>query len=431
MKIKIIHAILGLIILFPTFLVGQKSNPELKWNLSEDGSKYFKVTAYAQVWMRYTQVNPGSKINGYGVGNIYDIGIRRMRMQAYGQISDRVFLYTQFGTNNFTGNSARFGGAYFHDVVAEYKVHRDLISIGSGLTGWSGLSRYASPAIGSILTLDVPLYQQATNSTTDQFLRKLSIYAKGKISKLDYRIAVTNPMNAYNGSPNTTKIDTGMATFSPHHPHMQTQGYFKWEFFDKEANAIPYLPGCYLGVKKIFNVGAGFINQAATMRQKGENTADTNRYVAMTLWNADVFLDLPLNKEKGNAVTFYGAYTNYNFGKNYLRMNGVMNPTSTAIGGNAFPMIGTGSTMYAQAGYLFGKKILPGDARFQLFAAAQYSKFQAKKDPMLMTEMGFNYFISGLHNHKISFMYQNRPIYTGQTISDHKGMFVLQFQAGL
>lgn len=419
-------------------LAAQQSKPvnELRWNLNEDGSRYFKMTLFSQIWIRNTQLNPGSSINNYPVSNLTDIGIRRTRIQAYGQISKNVFLYSQFGMNNYTSNSPRFSGAYFHDVLAEYKIYKDVISAGGGLTGWSGLSRYASPSIGSIMTLDAPLYQQATNSTTDQFLRKLSVYAKGKISRLDYRIALTNPMNANNGVPNGTKTDTGAATFSSKPPHMQTQAYLKWEFFDREANTIPYLAGCYLGTKKVFNIGAGFIHQADAMRQKGSNAGDTNTYTAMMLWNVDAFLDLPLNKDKGNAVTVYAAYTNYNFGTNYLRMNGVMNPvTSKPYTGDAYAMIGTGTTMYAQAGYLFGKKLLPGDCRFQLFAAAQYSKYQAKKDPMLMTETGFNLFVNGTHNNKISFVYQNRPIYGNangsQTVTERKGMFVLQLQAGI
>lgn len=409
----------------------QKPINELKWNLTEDGARYFKVTLFNQVWMRNTQMDPGSKVNGYGVGNFYDIGIRRFRMQAFGQLSEKVFFYSQFGMNNFTGNSPRFSGFFIHDAVAEYKVHKDAISIGSGLTGWSGLSRYASPAIATVMTLDVPLYQQATNSTTDQFLRKLSIYAKGKISKLDYRIAVSNPMNAANGIPNMTKIDTSMATFSPHYPHMQTQGYFKWEFFDKESNLNPYLPGCYLGAKKVFNIGAGFINQAAAMRQKPTSVSDTSNFVPMSLWNADVYLDLPLNKDRGDAITFYGAYSVYQMGKNHLRMVGVMNPTQTANAGNAFAMIGTGNTVYAQAGYLLSKKLIPGQARIQVFGAAQYSKFEAKKDPMLMAEAGLNYFITGNHNSKISFECQNRPVYVGQNVAERKNMFVIQFQAGI
>lgn len=431
MKIqKIFLAVSAVLLPFGTN-AQQKPINDLRFNLNEDGSRYFKVTLFNQVWMRYTQMNPGSKINGYPVGNFYDIGIRRFRIQAFGQLTDKIFFYSQFGMNNFTGNSPRFSGFFIHDAVAEYKVHKEAVSIGSGLTGWSGLSRYASPAIATVLTLDVPLYQQATNSTTDQFLRKLSVYAKGKISKLDYRIALTNPMNAVNGVPNTTKIDTSMATFSPKHPHMQTQGYFKWEFFDKEANTTSYLPGCYLGAKKVFNLGAGFIYQAAAMRQKPTFTSDTSNFVPMSLWNADVYIDLPLNKDKGDAFTFYGAYSVYNMGRNYLRMLGVMNPAQTSNAGDAFAMIGTGTTLYAQAGYLLSKKLISGNGRIQLFGAAQYSKFEVKKDPMLMTELGFNYFVNGNHNSKISFECQNRPLYNGQVVSARKNMFVIQFQAGI
>src|SRR5689334_7178099 len=74
-------------------LSAQKPN-ELKWNFKEDGSQYFKVTLVNQVWLRYTQTNPGSMFYNDPVSGIFDIGIRRLRMQAYGQISDRVFLYT-------------------------------------------------------------------------------------------------------------------------------------------------------------------------------------------------------------------------------------------------------------------------------------------------------------------------------------------------
>jgi hypothetical protein len=35
-------------------------------------------------------------------------------------------------------------------------------------------------------------------------------------------------------------------------------GYVEYQFFDKEANFLPYKVGTYLGTKKMFNIGAGF-----------------------------------------------------------------------------------------------------------------------------------------------------------------------------
>lgn len=431
----------AIIVLFTAKI--QAQNSELKWKFNEDGSRFFKVTAMNQVWVRYTQNNPGSAVFGDHVTNTTDLGIRRLRFQAYGQITDRVFIYTQFGQNNLTYMQPRFTGAFFHDAIAEYKVHKDVISIGAGLTGWSGLGRYASPSVGSILTLDAPLYMQATNSISDQFLRKLSVYAKGKIGPLDYRIAITNPMTIQTGNvAGADKTDSSHSGFSPKYPKKQYQGYLMWQFKDKESNMTPYTVGTYLGKKKVFNLGAGFIYQSQAMRQLSETSKDTV-YKPLALFNMDVFYDAPLNAEKGTALTLYAAASHYDFGKNYVRMIGVMNPANgTTTGktlngaGNAFPMIGTGNILYAQAGFLLGKKTLPGDGRLQLFAASQMAKFDALKSTMFMHEGGFNYYINGTSGNKISMVYQSRPVYEKNTagnsvVTSRKGMFVVQYQVAI
>ena len=204
--------------------------------------------------MRYTQHNPGSTVYGDPVKNTADLGIRRLRFQAFGQLTDRLFFYTQFGQNNLTYMQTRFTGAFFHDAVTEYTAIKEKLSIGAGLTGWSGLGRYASPAIGSVLSLDVPLYMQATNSTTDQFLRKLSVYTKGKIGKIDYRMAVSHPMTVQgSGLTDAYKLDSVAASFSPLYPKMQYQGYFQYQYLDQEGDVTPYNNGTYLGSKRIFN----------------------------------------------------------------------------------------------------------------------------------------------------------------------------------
>src|SRR6185436_7009749 len=74
---------------------------DLRINISEDGSKYVKFTASNQVWIRDNFNNPGSLVNGYKETNTADVGLRRLRFQMFGQLTDKVFFYTQFGENNY------------------------------------------------------------------------------------------------------------------------------------------------------------------------------------------------------------------------------------------------------------------------------------------------------------------------------------------
>ncbi len=413
---------------------------EFKLKFNEDGTHYVKLTFLNQVWLRYNESNPGTTVFGTPKSNTYDIGLRRTRIQLFGQLSDRVFFYTQFGQNNIAYNSSRKQGLYFLDGITEYAVSKDYLSIGGGLTGWSGLSRYASPSVGTILTMDAPIYQQATNDVSDQFLRKLSVYAKGKLGKLDYRVAVSDPMSIQNSTVQTLSISKN-SLFSSEPGKAQLQGYFMWQFLDKETNLTPYTTGTYLGKKRVFNIGAGFITQSKAMWHLSDDAKDTLRS-NMDLFAVDFFYDAPLNTEKGNALTLYACASSTNFGKNYVRNLGVMNPANGTNAnasfngaGSAFPIVGTGNTFYAQAGYLFKKDLLGDRGTLQPFAAAQYSKFQMLKDPMLMYEAGLNWLIDGSRS-KLSLNYQSRPVYTQNTAGDYvsnsrKGMLVLQYQIAL
>jgi len=96
------------------------NNGELKIKLNEEGSHYIKGTFANQIWLRYTDNNPGSTVFNVPQKEVFDIGIRRMRFQLYGQITDRVFFYTQLGENNFTYLSKQFSGFFIHDAITEY-----------------------------------------------------------------------------------------------------------------------------------------------------------------------------------------------------------------------------------------------------------------------------------------------------------------------
>ena len=414
-----------------------KQKKELKFSFNEDGSHYVKFTFLNQIWARYNDSNPGTTVFGTAKEKTYDIGLRRTRFQLFGQISNRVFFYTQFGINNFSYNSARKPGMFIHDGIAEYKAVKNYLSIGAGLTGWSGLSRYASPSAGTILAMDAPLYQQSSNDVTDQFLRKLSIYAKGKLGSLDYRVIVSDPMSLQNSTAQSTAVGNN-ASFSAEPGKAQLQGYFMYQFLDKEPNLTPYTVGSYLGERRIFNIGAGFISQQDAMWHLSDAGTDTVKS-NLQLFAVDVFYDAPINKEKGNAVTIYASFSSNDYGKNYVRNLGVMNP-ATAVNasasfngtGNAFPMYGTGTTLYIQAGYKFKNNLLGNQGTLQPYACAQHSTFNLLKDPMLMYEAGVNWIIEG-HRSKISLNYQNRPVFNldangNYVVTTRKGMLVIQFQ---
>lgn len=420
-------------------LLAKPDKKELRYNLSEDGNHYVKLTFLNQTWVRYNESNPGTNVYGDAKSSTFDIGLRRTRMQLYGQLSDKVFFYMQFGQNNFNYLSQRKVGAFFHDATAEYAVVKNKLSLGAGLNAWSGPSRYASPSVGSILGVDAPIFAQATNDVTDEFLRKLSVYAKGKLGKLDYRIAIATPMAVQNASaPNSSVLVNTYSNFSIKAPKPQYQGYFSYQFLDQESNLLPYQTGTYLGSKRVFTVGAGFVVQQDAMYHKAENTPSSDTiYSNLNLFAVDVFYDAPLNKEKGTALTAYAGYFSNDYGPNYIRSNGVMNPgqggNTLSGAGNAFPMYGTGNVLFGQVGYLMHKNLLgENNGTLQPYASLMYANYKRLADPMVVYDLGINWLIRA-HNSKISFNYQSRPVFSTNTAgelaqSQRKGMYALQYQ---
>lgn len=413
----------------------QAQNRELRFAWNESGSHYLKASLTGQVWLRYNQSNPGTTVNGFDKPETFDIGIRRMRSVVYAQVSDRVFFYTQFGINNFGYNSERKPGLFFHDVVTEYQVTPRALHLGAGLTAWTGFARYSAPSVGSILSLDAPLYQQSTNDASDQFLRKLSVYAKGRIGRLDYRLILSDPMLV---TPAVTVVQpiNIHSDFSYAPPKLQGSGYFMYQFLDEESNTLPYLAGTYLGTKRVFNIGAGFQYQPDAMwRYKDAALADT---VTSDLAHVsvDVFYDAPTGN-RGSALTLYAAASHTDYGKNYIRNNGVMNPggggTSFNGGGSAFPMYGTGNIFFAQAGFLLPVGMLgEKGGRLQPYADATLARFDRLKTDLLMWDAGINWLIDG-HRSKISLNYQNRPVFDAVSLKEtsRRGMITLQFQVAL
>lgn len=418
---------------------------ELKLKLNEDGTHYLKWTFLNQVWLRYNDSNPGTTVLGEPADQTFDIGLRRTRIQFYGQLTDHVFFYTQFGQNNFNFLSSNAGNrklqVFFHDVLGEYKVWKDndKLKLGGGLTITNGLSRFSQPSVGTIMTMDVPVFAQATVDQTDEFSRKLSVYARGQLGRLDYRLVLSDPFPVTTNGQTPPPIGTA-ATFAQTGHHKQYQGFFMFNFLDKEANITPYMTGTYLGKKKVFNLEAGFISQNNAMwtSPNASDPVPTIEYHNMNLWSAALYYDAPVNAEKGTALSAYAGYFNLDYGPDYLRYNGIMNPANgitngpfSGSQGNAFPMFGTGKVIYAQIGYLLKRDLLGDVGTLMPYASLMSADYDRLSDQMNVVDVGVNWLIKG-HTSKLTLDYQNRPVYETQGTdlvkSTNKGQVVLQYQ---
>lgn len=430
---------------------------DLRYNLNESGSHYFKVAFLNQTWLRLNDSNPGTTVTSDPKSQTFDIGLRRTRIQMFGQITDRVFLYTQFGMNNFNKISAFPGyntngttsnrkiATFFHDALGEYEVHRkgtNFVRFGGGLTVVNGLSRFSQPGVASILTTDVPVFAQATVDQTDQFARKLSFYSRGQIGKVNYRIDVADPFPIETNG-NVPPALGANAVFASKNHKKQFQGLLIYNFFETEDNTTPgYMTGTYLGKRKVLNLEAGFISQKnATWRKPATDTI----YQDMNLWSVAAYLDMPVNKSKGTAISSYLGFFHTDYGKGYLRYNGIMNPASgstqplsgvSGTQGNAFPMFGTGNVVYAQAGYKLKENLLGNQGTLMPYASLQHSSYDRLEGGMNVWNLGMNWLMKG-HTAKLSLNYENRPIYKNSTTANmltpegRRGAWVLQYQISI
>ena len=408
-----------------TSAFSQADNEALKFKLNESGSHYFQTTLLNQTWLRSTENNPGTTVEGNQESQSTDVGLRRTRMQLFGQITDRTFIYFQFGQNNFNAQynstSNRKIAPFFHDALGEYRISdKNQLKVGGGLSIISGLSRFSQPSIGTITTMDVPVFAQTTVDQIDQFSRKLSVYARGQIGHWDYRYILSDPF-PITSNGQTPPALAPVSNFALKGHNLQQQAYLIYQFFDQESHTTPYMTGSYLGTKKIVNIAAGAIYQKNAMWNKQVSSSDTT-YQNMVHWAIESFVDIPLNKEKHSVLNAYIGYFNTNYGTNYLRYNGVMNPangtTATAansisgqgpVYGNSYPMFGTGSVVYTQIGYLLPSKNASMSNRWMPYASATLASYDRLNGFSCNTyNAGINYYIQG-NKSKLSLDFQNRP----------------------
>ncbi|RTY84157.1 porin [Flavobacterium sp. LS1P28] len=428
----------------------------LKFNLNEDGSKFMRVIAWNQIWMRSSQMNPGTMIGGEATSTATDIGNRRLRFLAYAQVSKRYMILTHFGINNQTfinggaaGSSGTGGygagkkpGLFFHDAWNEYAVvlpekdKKFSFTLGAGLHYYMGLSRLTMASTLNFLTIDAPVFNWPLIENSDQFARQVGLFAKGKYGKLEYRMSYNKPYATNLTPTNTSNASNAVAVDNSGNTKWSKAGYFEYQFLDQEANVLPFKVGSYLGTKKVFNIGAGFYTAPDATKTSVNSTINKHD---IKLFSADVFLDMPIGKKENKmAVTAYSVLYDYDFGPNYLRNVGIMNigsvdPNFTgsraiAGAGNAQPTMGSGNIWYTQAGVLLPCKEAKPKIRIQPFSAVTYKNFDALEQSSTQFDVGSNFFLDG-HHAKITAQYSTRPVYTSLTNrSGSLGDFIVQLQ---
>lgn len=360
-----------------------RSYRPLTLQLDDSGHKYIRFIMWHQVWATTNNLAiDDSKLT-------VTPSIRRSRFLAYAQISPRFLILTHFGLNSLNpndlsalGNDSNSPQLFLHGAWTEFKVTEEL-HIGGGLHYWKGLTRLANQSTLNFMTLDQsrPFVHWHSLGITDQFARHLGIYAKGQIGQFDYRIAMNSPSRnplgggmdfggqsdwTYTGATTVNNGDTPTG-------NTIVEGYFRYNFWDKESTKLPYQVGTYLGKKKIFGIGAGFFAHPNGMYNTEERIHGDVMHLAV-----DAFFDVPT---RSGGINAYASVLHFNYGENYLSR-----------------WAGTGTAFYAHFGHYFTtSKLMP-------YIAYQIGVYDALDTNPKALDIGMNYFLNG-HNAKLTLEY--------------------------
>lgn len=406
---------------------------DMNWGTQPDTTKILKIQMFGQFWLRFNQSNPGTMVQGAPQDETFDIGVRRARIQAFAQITDRATLFVQYGFNNYNSNFAwgsnRRLQAFFHDVFGEYRLTTgNELKLGAGLAFVNGLSRFTQPAVIAMPTMDIPVFAQATVEQTDVFGRKLSLTARGQIGPVDYRFALSDPFPITTNGQTQPPI-SAWSNFAQVGHTLQQQAYIIYQFRDHEPHQVPNMAGTYYGTRRVFNIGAGVIYQPRAMwRTLGADTL----YENLLLMAVESMFDAPIDRD-GTTLSAYAGLFHNNYGRNYLRYNGVMN-TGTSIQtptdstqlkpltqhgssyGNAFPMFGTGNVLYSHVGVFLPRVV--GAAGIMPYASVTLSWYERLNYQLTdIYAVGCSLLLDGIRS-RLSLEVQNRPTY-GVSIADN------------
>ena len=397
-----------------------------------------KIGGAAQVWLRLNHHNPGTAdVNGITREYGTDAGIRRARLTVTARPAERVQTYIQIGANNLTNQRSSSGASpvFIHDAWASYELipaGRGQVSLlaGGGLHYFNGLSRLSSGSYRSSVTLDLPGFHLPNISRTDQAGRQPGVFVSGTLSRFAYRFHLNRPYLF----GDSTSITSRTRAQNLKSDHWSTGGHVAWEFLGREKQTSCYRNGTYLGKERILNLGAGFYHHAqasATLREDG--TLARHDHLA---WAVDLFTHLPIGTQ-GLAYTGYAGWFNFDYGPNYYRSGGTMNPgfpdgheiRSLDGPGNAEPLVGTGQICYTEQALLL--PALANGSRLQLFAAAHYKDLAYLDAPAWRYDGGVHLY-PATGTWRTTFQYSSRPVESPEegahTTLTHRGQFVLQMQ---
>lgn len=401
----------------------------LRKNLDSTGTTYIKGSIRTQMWARYMETNPGTLVGNKPHDHVFDMSMRRLRIMTMAQLTPKLFVFVLFGGNNLDQKSGQKFVTDMLDFNMEYEFDK-AFAFGLGKHAWDGISRWSVRSSKSLMSLDAPIFSLFSVNKNDYLARTLGFWAKGQIGKLDYKVSYRQPRLF------SEPIKEGVASYAEGNIMPRIGGYAKWQFWDMESNKTAYSGGAgtLLGKKRIMNIGAGFSNQKEMMwaTQNGEN-----KYYDYFTWAAEWFMDTPIGAG-GDAMTAYLGYFDSDFGPNYVRSLGANGISTLAKDskslshGTAYPMMGTGQTIFTQVGYLFGTPVL-GTGKFQPYVGMQHSTFEGLADPSVIFHTGFNIYFKG-HSNKLTLGLENRPVFQkgvngGKPFTNSRAnMVVLQYQ---
>lgn len=368
----------------------------LKVNLSDDGSKYFRLISWAQIQATYNDNLPDevSPVN---------FNLRRARVLMYSQISKKFLILTHFGLNSLNANNMSPTGQssaaqlFFHDVWGQYSIGENH-AVGGGLHYFNGISRANNQSTLNMMTLDNNRQSWSTLGLTDQFARHLGIFAKGSFGKLQYRVsindAITNNLDTRTPEYNGSAVYAGKRLLGSQKAGFAYAGYFEYQLMDKESNFLPYKVGTYVSNKKILNIGAG-----AFVHPNGSVVAtDTIGGLAgddVILVSGDVFFEHPIGSKNGT-LTAYAQYQVNDYGDDYL-----------------YSAYGTGGMFYSHVGFA-----LPGSTekpRIQPYVSFGMNTYDATPDNRNIYGVGANLYLTG-HHSKLTLEYKHTDF--GETQSN-------------
>ncbi len=411
---------------------------EMKISFNDKEDQFLKIGLSNQVWIRSINNNPGTTVNGTPQNNTIDAGLRRTRLTTLFQMSKAYSVFFQFGINNQSFNTGGGSGTgangmgkkpamFFMDAYADFaiiprndyktnKANKNNLYIGAGLHSWNGISRLTNASTTKLFTADLPVFNFPNIEMSDQFSRQFGIFAHGALDRINYRFSINKPFATNRipvaGAGTVENNSSGKLSYS---------GYVAYQFKDRETTVTTFMPGTYLGTKSILNIGAGFYTNKEAFLEQTTNKEFVKH--DQTNLGLDIYWEVPIgNKSKEMSISLYSVLYYNDFGTNYLRTSGIMNPgiaDTTYIGqiaaegfGNSKYLSGTGNIWYTQGGYVLPK--FSEYIKLQPYFAYHLKDLKALNQIGHFYDIGTNIFLYS-QNTKISLQYSNRPLYAKDT----------------